>query len=159
MLVQNLHINQKDLYCFKNWINLWVYRAQPRGFLFPHSGWCRNNFNFSIQIELSFLEPIGGAGPKFAHESKGSILVKELSQAISLSCPAQGFPVPAFRLDFAKFWSYKRVLKLFTEPIGGAKPKFSLFTDSIQLTRTAESSICLTCPAQAFPIPAFRLVL
>ena len=60
---------------------------------------------FKIQIELSFLEPIGGAGPKFAHESKGSILVKELSQAISLSCPAQGFPVPAFRLDFAKFWS------------------------------------------------------
>ena len=113
---------------------------------------------FKIQIELSFLEPIGGAGPKFAHESKGSILVKELSQAISLSCPAQGFPVPAFRLDFAKFWSYKRFLKLFTEPIGGAKPKFSLFTDSIQLTRTEESSICLTCPAQAFPIPAFRLV-
>ena len=56
-------------------------------------------FFFKIQIELSFLEPIGGAGPKFAHESKGSILVKELSQAISLSCPAQGFPVPAFRLD------------------------------------------------------------
>ena len=113
MLVQNSHTNQKDLYCFKNWINLWVYHAQPRGFLFPHSGWCRNTFNFSIQIELSFLEPIGGAGPKFAHESKGSILVKELSQAISLSCPAQGFPVPAFRLDFGlkkEFWNFLQSL-------------------------------------------------
>ena len=61
-----------------------------------------------------------------------------------------------------KFWqvlvSKIRVLKLFTEPIGGAKPKFSYYSELNKLTRTAGNSICLQCPAQAFPIPAFRLV-
>ena len=61
-----------------------------------------------------------------------------------------------------KFWqvlvSKIRVLKLFTEPIGGAKPKFSYYSELNKLTRTAGTSICLQCPAQAFPIPAFRLV-
>ena len=82
---------------FKNLGNQLAFHAQLRVHLFPHSGWFSNIF-FSIQIELSFLEPIGGASPKFAHKSKGSILFQELDQSMSLSCPAQGFPVPAFRL-------------------------------------------------------------
>ena len=46
----------------------------------------------------------------------------------------------------------------FSEPIGGAKPKFSLSTEGLILTRAALSPISLQCPAQGFPLPAFRLV-
>ena len=49
------------------------------------------------------------------------------------------------------------ILTNFSEPIGGAKPKFSLSTELNKLTRSAGVSISLQCPAQAFPIPAFRL--
>ena len=76
---------------FKNLEMLLVYHAQHRVHQFLHSGW------FLTNNSKSFLEPIGGAGPKFAHESKGSILLKKFGQTISLSCPAQGFPVPSFR--------------------------------------------------------------
>ena len=44
------------------------------------------------------------------------------------------------------------------EPIGGAKPKFSLNTESLRFTREALSSVSLLCPAQGSPIPSYRLV-
>ena len=53
---------------------------------------------------------------------------------------------------------FLRHLSNFTEPIGGAKPKFSLSTELNKLTRAEGSAISLQCPAQAYPIPAFRLV-
>ena len=83
---------------FKNQGIPLVYLVQLRVHQFHHSGWCKKKL---MKKTIIFLEPIGGAVPKFAHESKGSILLKELNQAISLSCPAQGFPVPSFR--FVKF--------------------------------------------------------
>ena len=47
----------------------------------------------------------------------------------------------------------------YLEPIGGAKPKFSLNTESLRFTREALSSVSLLCPAQGSPIPSFRLVV
>ena len=44
------------------------------------------------------LEPIGGAKPKFAQKTNGLIDVQKSGQPISLSCPAQGSPIPSFRL-------------------------------------------------------------
>ena len=110
-----------------------------------------------IAIELSFLEPIGGASPKFAHKSKGSILFQELDQSMSLSCPAQGFPVPAFRLVEKHFLRIQIELS-FLEPIGGAGPKFAHESKGSILVKELSQAISLSCPAQGFPVPAFRLV-
>ena len=57
-----------------------------------------------IQVEFhltTFLEPIGMSVPKFStsSESLGSFKV-DLGQETSLLCPAQGKPIPAFRLVF-----------------------------------------------------------
>jgi hypothetical protein len=43
-----------------------------------------------------------------------------------------------------------------TEPIGGAKPKFSIGTEKLAFTRNENQQIGLLCPAQGFPLPAFR---
>ena len=44
-----------------------------------------------------------------------------------------------------------------TEPIGGAKPKFSMVAKGLQIVHGSKNSITLSCPAQGFPLPAFRL--
>ena len=43
-------------------------------------------------------EPISGSLPKFSSEAKLSLFVRKEKTSMSLLCPAQGFPVPAFRL-------------------------------------------------------------
>ena len=50
------------------------------------------------------------------------------------------------------------IIGMFLEPIGGAKPKFSIDIKRIHLDRSSGVSVTLTCPAQAYPLPAFRLV-
>ena len=44
-------------------------------------------------------EPIGSAGPKFTTDDKSATFERLSGSALSLTCPAQGFPLPAFRLD------------------------------------------------------------
>lgn len=44
------------------------------------------------------------------------------------------------------------------EPIGGAKPKLSMRYDSLSLRETESQSLALICPAQGFPLPAFRYI-
>ena len=51
----------------------------------------------------------------------------------------------------------QNVLFLWTEPIGSASPKFTSDTKSATYERMSGSSVALTCPAQGFPLPAFRL--
>ena len=67
--------------------------AQLKGHLCPHSG------SFCIQFLhfCSYLEPIGGAKPKFAQRTDGLKQLQKLNDAISLTCPAQGSPLPSFR--------------------------------------------------------------
>ena len=69
------------------------------------------------------IEPIGGASPKFAHESKGSILLKKLGEKFSLTCPAQGHPIPSFRC----------VLVLFTKKCFG---KIAVFSRTYRWSQT-----------------------
>ena len=45
-----------------------------------------------------FLEPIGGAKPKFSTIGTGIQLKYNSESAIALNCPAQGYPLPSFRL-------------------------------------------------------------
>ena len=75
--------------------------------------------------------------------------MRKSESSIALSCSAQGFPVPSFRL----------VLSLFIlEPISGSAPKFSGEIDGTKIVRKHETSIALSCSAQGFPVPSFRLV-
>ncbi|KAJ9593690.1 hypothetical protein L9F63_014738, partial [Diploptera punctata] len=45
------------------------------------------------------LEPVGAKAPTVSGDVKGIILVKHKDQSFGLLCRAQGFPVPAFRLN------------------------------------------------------------
>ena len=105
-------------------------------------------------LKLYFLEPIGGAKPKFSQILNGVQILHDSNSAISLSCPAQGFPLPAFRLDQPPFLCYWNII---SEPIGGQKPKFSENVHSKSIIREVKYPVTLECPAQGFPLPAFRL--
>ena len=51
------------------------------------------------------------------------------------------------------------IISLFIEPVGTSKPRFSDDVSSKTLKRNELGEITLVCPAQAHPIPAYRLVL
>ena len=55
----------------------------------------RSMSNFTL---FHLQEPIGGAKPKFSSAIDGLIVGYALRQFIALTCPAQGFPLPGFRL-------------------------------------------------------------
>jgi hypothetical protein len=77
-------------------MKLLVCLAQLRDHLYPHSG----SFFFALFGFLYLfvcIDPIGGAKPKFAQQTNGLIKVQNSDEAISLSCPAQGSPLPSFR--------------------------------------------------------------
>ena len=44
------------------------------------------------------------------------------------------------------------------EPIGGSAPKFSAESSISNLVRSQASSLAMSCPAQASPVPSFRSV-
>ena len=54
-----------------------------------------------LEVKMFFItfmiEPIGGTKPKFSQESDYSRFTKRSGQQLSLLCPAQGSPIPAFR--------------------------------------------------------------
>ena len=48
-------------------------------------------------IFYAFLEPIGSAPPKFSVKDKINAFGVTLAETFAMVCPAQGFPLPAFR--------------------------------------------------------------
>lgn len=48
---------------------------------------------------VNVLEPIGSAGPKFSSDDKSATFERGIGSPVSLACPAQAFPIPAFRLE------------------------------------------------------------
>lgn len=49
-------------------------------------------------MNIAFIEPIGSSPPKVPKESKSNTFtVNRDEELISLSCPGQAYPVPAFR--------------------------------------------------------------
>lgn len=77
---------------------------------------------------------------------------KDSISMLYILCLASGAPIPLFE-SVPNF-----VLIQLQEPIGGAKPKFSSATDGLIVRYALRQSIALTCPAQGFPLPGFRLV-
>jgi hypothetical protein len=58
---------------------------------------------FTITLFL-LSEPIGSTKPKFASSMESMTIKRTLSSRIALTCPAQGTPIPSFRLEhYLKF--------------------------------------------------------
>ncbi len=57
----------------------------------PRIGSCVNYFH------LGYAEPIGSSPPNVPKDSKGNIYSFTQSSQVSLTCPAQAFPIAAFR--------------------------------------------------------------
>ena len=68
----------------------------PRDLLYQHLGKKNRTCRLNIVYDL-LIEPIGGTKPKFSQESELSQFTKRSGHQLSLLCPAQGSPVPAFR--------------------------------------------------------------
>ena len=105
-----------------------------------------------VQVDLMkkyfFLEPVGGSPPKFTLETKTLTMERVSEDPLSLSCPAQGSPVPAYRLVPLSF--------PFSEPIGGSAPKFTLDSKLSLVERKFAQPLTLVCPAQGSPVPGYR---
>ena len=101
-------------------------------------------------MHILLSEPVGGSSPKFSGESISSTVRKAANNPFSLSCPAQGSPVP----------SYRSVVQIsLSEPVGGSLPKFSGEFDGFTMKKAATQPFSLSCPAQGSPVPAYRLVI
>ena len=50
------------------------------------------------QFFSNIVEPIGSSKPKFPEDISSKTINREQSNEVTLLCPAQGYPLPAFRL-------------------------------------------------------------
>ena len=66
--------------------------------------------------------------------------------------PSTGFPDPFIQVGH----NTRPPMIHVTEPIGTAKPKFSLKSDSQTFTELSGEPTALLCPAQASPLPTVR---
>ena len=48
-------------------------------------------------------EPIGGSKPQLSEDSNLKRIARNREDSMALICPAQGHPIPAFRLSFLKY--------------------------------------------------------
>ncbi|KAG8037304.1 hypothetical protein G9C98_005514 [Cotesia typhae] len=105
---------------------------------------------------LLYLEPVNGAKPRVASTAKYDVLGKSLGATVTMSCQAQGHPLPNFR-------KFKRILIIntnyFLEPVNGAAPRVAATAKITVLTSSANSSITMLCQAQANPLPIFRSII
>lgn len=112
--------------------------------------WIRNNkhlFNF-------ILEPVGRVPPKFTTGDKSRAFDANGGDSVTLLCPAQAYPAPAFRYINRHEFNIS-LCNLFLEPLGSAAPKVAM--KMIDITEASLSNtVTLLCPAQAFPVPIFR---
>ena len=58
---------------------------------------------FPTDSDSFFLEPIGGSTPKFSMVTEAFVFTKPASEPLSLTCPAQGSPVPSYRFFWYKY--------------------------------------------------------
>jgi hypothetical protein len=101
-------------------------------------------------------EPVSGSRPRFSSELGGHLERSSLVP-FSLTCQAQGYPVPVFR------WIISRLILLrlpfVKEPVSGSRPRFSTELKGGNLERSSLAPFCLTCQAQGYPVPVFRFVI
>ena len=128
--------------------------AQPRDSLYQHSGTQKHDMVMWHHTLIFIKDPIGSSPPNIPIKEKFSHMGSMKGNALAMSCPAQGFPVPAFRYskpcpNFNCSLSHTN-----SEPVGSSAPKTSIKLDSVQ--SSDKHALSLSCPAQGFPLPAFR---
>ena len=85
-------------------------------------------------------------------------IIRNVENSVTLTCPAQSFPTPSFRLVFfVCIFKKKHTLYYYSEPIGGSKPQISEDSQLKRLSRHENQIMAFVCPAQGFPQPSFRL--
>ena len=101
---QNFPLLPKHCIWSTKWQNPLHYLVLLKDSRFHHSGWfsllCFLN---KYPLIMCNTESIGRAKPKFSMVAKGLRIVHRSKNSITLSCPAQGFPLPAFRLELSFF--------------------------------------------------------
>lgn len=101
---------------------------------------------------------MSGSRPRFSTELGGNLERSSLVP-FSVTCQAQGYPVPVFRWIISSHGVTSRLsLKKKKEPVSGSRPRFSTELKGGNLERSSLSPFSLTCQAQGYPVPVFRLV-
>ena len=98
---------------------------------------------------------MGGTKPKFSEDVNFKGISREIAKSVTLTCPAQSYPTPAFR----SVLGHKLKKVTFLEPIGGSKPQFSEDSNYKRISRIENEAMALLCPAQGYPQPSFRSIL
>ncbi|KAG5890614.1 hypothetical protein JTB14_005124 [Gonioctena quinquepunctata] len=107
-----------------------------------------------IQVNsFALLEPVESRPPKLLADSKLKYIERDAASSIPMFCPAQGYPVPMFRYVASR----NNLDSLFIEPVGLKAPTFSSLSKSFSYETRQKHGFVLLCPAQALPIPKFRL--
>ncbi|CAD1475947.1 unnamed protein product [Heterotrigona itama] len=121
------------------------------------------------------LEPVASTKPKFPMTENSRTYTVHCDQPLTLMCPAQAFPVPAFRCIYADIdarlikgitslreesyefsRAHRRILRqMFLEPVASTRPKFPSLADSQTFKVTLGGAMTLLCPAQGFPVPSY----
>ncbi|EGI61628.1 Down syndrome cell adhesion molecule-like protein [Acromyrmex echinatior] len=104
-------------------------------------------------------QPVGSKAPAFTGDVKGVWMEKSRASNVVLPCPAQGYPVPSFRMDPKRYQETKLSHTLgnlfISEPSGRTAPKTT--GDGLNKYRGVEGeSLALACAAQGFPAPITR---
>ncbi|KAK0091472.1 hypothetical protein PV326_003179, partial [Microctonus aethiopoides] len=97
-------------------------------------------------------EPVGSKAPALTGILKGGWMRQNSASHIVLTCPAQGYPVPAFRDG-----GYRKMKSqaLLCQPVGTKAPAFMGEMKGWWFAKVEKSTVVMSCPAQAYPVPAF----
>ncbi|KAH0567640.1 hypothetical protein KQX54_011180 [Cotesia glomerata] len=133
----------------------------------------RPSIPFTTTCVSVVVEPVASARPKFQTMADSQAFRVTLGGAMTLLCPAQGFPVPSYRLQLQSLIEVQNALRypfpasnslsffvifylnFSLEPASSSKPKFPSVND-IGVRVNKDSSFTMLCPAQAYPVATFR---
>uniref|UniRef100_A0A182YKL4 Ig-like domain-containing protein n=1 Tax=Anopheles stephensi TaxID=30069 RepID=A0A182YKL4_ANOST len=132
---------------------------------------CRTKHRLTGETRLSatkgrlvITEPIGSVAPRLTSGDAMRVQVERLTANITLLCPAQSYPVPAFRPILTWRFMQKNLQVvhgqvgcfIIAEPIGSKPPTFNFDYKKLYFVKPSNSNIALFCQAQAYPVPVTR---
>lgn len=115
-----------------------------------------------VYIFYISLEPFSSTLPKVSSKSKYDVIEYKTNSTLAVTCAAQGFPVPIFRLvnsmHVITFRYRLALIYLLKEPLGTRRPTLVSDVKGIRITieKPLSTVISLLCQAQGFPAPSFR---
>uniref|UniRef100_A0A182T3B0 Ig-like domain-containing protein n=1 Tax=Anopheles maculatus TaxID=74869 RepID=A0A182T3B0_9DIPT len=111
---------------------------------------------------LNVQKPIGSVAPRLTSGDAMRVQLERLTDNITLLCPAQSYPVPAFRTNLIKMVPNSTdmlvllCLRDAAEPVGSVAPRLTSGDESRKLLVQRDANVTMLCPAQSFPVPVFR---